>query len=57
MSWKQKKKERRKELAEEPATTEISGGKGEVKPENEINIGSNTGSYVTEEKPNPYLLQ
>ena len=40
-----KEEERRKEITEEPSTTEISGKQGEVKPENEINIGSNTNSY------------
>jgi len=40
-----KEEERRKENTEEPSTTEISGKQGEVKPENEINIGSNTNSY------------
>tara|TARA_R110000824_G_scaffold202426_1_gene386664 strand:+ start:53 stop:826 length:774 start_codon:yes stop_codon:yes gene_type:complete len=40
-----KEKERRKELAEEPSTTEVSGRQGEVKPENEINIRSNMNSY------------
>ena len=39
-----KEEERRKDIAKEPPTTEVFLPK-EVKPENEINIGSNANSY------------
>jgi hypothetical protein len=42
---KTKEEERRKELTKEPATEEVSVPE-EVKPENEINIGSNPNSYI-----------
>ena len=42
-----KEEERRKKLAEEPSTEEVSGRQGEVKPKNEINISSNADSYGT----------
>ena len=42
---KTKEEERRKKLAEESSTEKVSGRQGEVKPENEMNIGSNASSY------------
>ena len=54
---KAREEERRKEIAKEPPTTDVSGRQGEVKPENEINIGSNTnllGTGTSNIPINPY---